>query len=195
MFHMRYLAAVLLLSLTLPAHANGDGATDVLSQYAAALSGFAGGETESRSFTEYYRHVLDGLDGRWVAASHLLLDDEEEAEQQPEADFLVAACGDELTSSILTVDLYGFEMITGDGTEQRLRSRYVARGGASFAVSTEPTEIVASLGLDDATDGSGALRSAIRRGNGSVAIFRPTPDVMVMVGGGGLSMAVYTRCP
>jgi len=183
-----FLAAFLLFAP--PAFADD---RDVRTQYGEARHIFAGGAAGEGSFMEYYRNVLDGLDGRWVAASHLLLEGNEA--EGSSTDFIDTACTDDALSYRIKVDLYGFEMVAGAGTVHPVRSRYVARGGASFSVATEPTEIVANLGLDDATDGSGAVRSAIRRGNGSVALFRPSSDILVAVGGGGLSMAFYARCP
>jgi hypothetical protein len=178
----RILAALLAaFGLSAPAAAQAPSVVDQLGQ---AVRVFLGGQTESSGYVENYReHVMAGLDGRWAFVPLGDID----------AQLLAKIC-ERMAFEIVDKSAYGWTMHRTDPKGRDVTFRYASMGGGMFGEQVDPEQHLRWLGLDDERMPDGARASALASVNGVAAIFRPSPDILV-IQTNYRAPRIFARCP
>ncbi len=190
---LRTLVAALAL-LAGPALAQGD--DTVAAQFADAARAFTLPGSRSLASTDLASDqavlaTLPSLEGRWLPA-HILVPDPTGLDE----DLLARHCGRLAAITLERTSNRGFVLIREaehDGVSRALRIRHDWMIGNTFDRSVEEAEAMAYLGLgpqEEFPTGMLALPSM----RGYVAMFHPSPDILVFASQGG-GPEILVRCP
>lgn len=183
MFKRYLIPAVLVLGALWPVRGE---AASVSEQARDAYRAFLGGDLQSEEFMIRYKAlILDGLAGRWAFLP-------------PGTEELPEIC-DRVAFEVTVPSPYGFEMrrVGKDDPAQIVDYRYVNVTSNWFDEQVDPQQQLRWLGLDEIGDDdplAAARRNVLANINGRVAVWRPSPDILVIQ---KLNQPpqVYGRCP
>lgn len=180
------LAALLLANPALAA----DGVAD---QASAAYDLFAGGKSQPDFMSATYgKTALAGIAGKWVSLNGPAPDSGIETYGTDVEKFCAGAAALTLSSP----DPWTMK-ITARPLDIEFSQTYTLVAGTAFAERTEPNAYFAAIGLGPEKVGPDFDRRramALAAANGTVQLYRPSPDIIVLVRGGAYP-TVLARCP
>jgi hypothetical protein len=141
-------------------------------------------------YQNYYKYLLDGIDGDWVPLHLLGANVEQTAFEQ--------ACRVSASHLRRTGD-YQFVLSTKFGTDMQVDKTYVLKGGNLFGFTVQPDQLFKYLGLESASDGQdadalGGLRiNALSSSSGLSTVIRLDADLILFQDNLGLP-ALFARC-
>ena len=138
--------------------------------------------------------LTEGLSGKWLLSADALLSGND---GKIPADKLKRAC--ENVSVEVTVSRYQFQIAKNykrkDGGSAVMQTVYSDHGGNVYGFMTDPEQYLERLGMENVT-GEKILNSkylALKNASGQAHVFRPSPDVLVIVPDGAIAQFAL-RC-
>ena len=129
--------------------------------------------------------LMDGLDGKWFNIGALM-------PAQNDAELFERSCTN-VAVEIRVRDAYAFDLINNSGQDTEVATTYSAKGGNAFGSYVDPTALLHRLALDTERATASTIYGVLANSNGMAAVFRPTPDVLVIQTNYGVPQ-IYGRC-
>lgn len=141
-----------------------------LQQYQWARHTFYGKLPVQKYLAEMPGQLLDGLSGRWFTIEHFNPERDDKAQFQEFCRRFAVTI--EVTSE------FGFSL--KHHAPRFPLVQYSSRGGNLFNAYVDPVANLAKFGTDPKADKLGGVALFLRRANGPVTVFRPSPDIFVL---------------
>ncbi len=142
-----------------------------------------------------HEKLTAGLSGRWLLSADSLVAGKD-GKIAPEA--LKRAC--EKSGTEISISRYQFRMTKiykrKDGGTAVMETVYADHGGNVYGFMTDPEQYLGRLGIADQTEEKfqNGKYLALRNASGQAHVFRPSPDVLVIVPDGQIAQFAI-RCP
>jgi hypothetical protein len=177
------LALVLTTALVVPAAGQGRSPAE---QFDEAAKVYYGGKTSIEDYLAGYRDtVLDGSEGLWLSVSPDLANGDV-------ADLLAKACA-RMAARLERTSPHSFTLTRNPDGAAPVRYTYVAMGGSVFSVQVDPEQLFNWM-FPGGEVPIGVRNNALYYASGIAAIYRPSPDVLVMHQNFSVP-TIYVRCP
>lgn len=158
-----------------------------------------GGSTAFAALTAFPHAILDGIEGDWFDSFLLEGRDDKVLAEADVGGMSITSrtCSPPARTKIWRDGEDAFVVTRGANRGDPVMTTYTNMSYNLFGVSTPPGQLYAAYGFDRMQEGNSrttAMASARSSLNGTAAVFRPYPDVLVIVLN-GTDTRIWFRCP
>jgi hypothetical protein len=183
---MRRSIAALLAVFAAPATAEDTPSDQAISAYQLFYQGLS---PEGLYEGGYFDAVTAGIEGKWIAGTYFLLNDNPDAETLRTK--LSEACSGPIIAELSVVEPFTIK-VRNPRPENEFTQTYVYAGGTRFTSQVDAREFLEYLYLTEDHQRQSAIQSLYFTTQ-DVMIFRPSADVLIVARPSG-NPDIYTRC-